>query len=270
MEFRTETRTETKSVASLTIAALFLSVAFAQSNPPDHVYEVRHHHWHGSDTGTLQVTANGITFEEHRDAANSHSRTWRYSEIEQLTLIPTELRVLTYEDSKWKLGRDRDYTFDRLPKNLSSESFPLWTGKLDQRFIAAVPEPGASSEWKTRAKLDHGLSGTVGSLLIGKDAVVFDAGKPGLSRSWRLIDIENISRTGQIDLTVTTTEKSGWFRGGTRQFHFQLQQRLPEETYNALWREINRSQEQRRSIFGPFGRLRQRQASLHSGRTQVS
>ncbi len=53
------------------------------------------------------------------------------------------------------------------------------------------------------------------------------------------MDIENISRTGPLDFTVTAAEKAGWFRGGIRQFHFQSQQRLPED---ALWREINRSQ----------------------------
>ena len=55
------------------------------------------------------------------------------------------------------------------------------------------------------------------------------------------MDIENISQTGPLDFTVTTSEKSGWFRGGMRQFHFQLQQELPEAIYNGLWREINRS-----------------------------
>ena len=33
-------------------------------------------------------------------------------------------------------GRDREYIFDRVPKDLAVETYPLWTSKLDQRFIA--------------------------------------------------------------------------------------------------------------------------------------
>jgi hypothetical protein len=60
--------------------------------------------------------------------------------------------------------------------------------------------------------------------MIGREQIVFDAGERGVSRSWRLIDIENVSGSGPLDLTVTTTEKSGLFRVGSRQFHFQLRQ----------------------------------------------
>ncbi len=236
-------RRETKSVAGVAIVGMLL---FGMSSPALlgqlHTYEVRHQHWHKGATGTLRVSGDGISFDEHGKKNKTHSRTWRYEEIEQLTVSPSELRVLTYEDARWELGRDREYVFDRLPKRFSSDTYPLWTSKLDQRFVAAVPDPQASPEWKAGAKLDQGLTGTVGTLMIGKDWIAFDAGKRDGSRSWRLMDIENISRASQLDFTVTTSEKSGWFRGGNRQFHFQLQQRLPEDKYDALWREINRSQ----------------------------
>ncbi len=236
-------RRKAKSFASIAVAGLWLlGLSTPTASAQTHAYEVRHQHWRKGAMGTLHVSVDGISFEEHGNKGKADSRQWRYEEIQQLTVSPTELRILTYEDSKWKLGRDREYVFDHLPKGLAVETYPLWASKLDQRFIGAVSEPQTSPEWKAGAKLDQGLSGTLGSLTIGKDWIVFDAGKRDGSRSWRLMDIENISRIGPLDLTVTTAEKSGWFRGGTRQAHFQLQQRLPEQTYNALWREINRSQ----------------------------
>jgi len=189
----------------------------------------------------LHISPDGISFEERGKKKEADSRSWRYEEIQQLTVSPSELRILTYQDSKWKLGRDREYVFDRLPEDLAFETYPLWTSKLDQRFIAAVPAPEPAPEWKAEAKLDHGLSGTLGTLMIGREQIVFDAGERGASRSWRLIDIENVSSSGPLDLTVTTTEKSGLFRGGSRQFHFQLQQPLIEDQYSALWRRVNRS-----------------------------
>ncbi len=235
-------RSEAKSIAGLGFLGILLfgvspPVALAQT----YTYEVRHQHWRKGATGTLRISPEEISFEERGKKGKTDSRSWRYEEIQQLTVSSSELRILTYEDSKWKLGRDREYVFDRLPKDLAVETYPLWTGKLDQRFIAAVPVPELAPEWKVGAKLDHGLSGTLGTLTIGREQIVFDAGERGSSRSWRLIDIENVSSSGSLDLTVTTTEKSGLFRGGSRQFHFQLQQPLKEDQYSVLWRRVNGS-----------------------------
>ena len=237
-----ERRSKAKPVARLAVAVFLLSAVSPPAVPAQsHTWEVRHRHWRGGAAGTLNISPDGISFEEH-GKKKTDSRQWRYSEIQQLTASPTELRILTYEDSSWKLGRDREYILDRLPQGLAGQTYPLWAGKLDQRFIAAVPLPESATEWKATAKLNRGLAGPLGSLTLGKDWIVFDAGKRGGSRSWRLADIGNISRTGLFDFTVTTTEKSGWWRGGARQFHFQLQQSLPQDKYDALWREINRSQ----------------------------
>ena len=235
-------RSKAKSFPSLSLAGLVLfgvtpPIASAQT----YTYEVRHQHWRKGAVGTLSISPEEIAFEEHGKKGKTDSRTWRYEEIQQLTVSPSELRILTYEDSKWKLGRDREYIFDRVPKDLAVEAYPLWTSKLDQRFIAAVPEPGVAPDWKAGAKLDHGFSGTLGTLMIGSEWIIFDAGEHGGSRSWRLLDIQNVSSSGPLDLTVTTTEKSGLFRGSGRQFHFQLQQPLKEDQYSALWRSINGS-----------------------------
>jgi hypothetical protein len=237
-----EFRSEAKSIAGVAVAGLLLGITAPQVLAQVSTYEVRHRHWREGAEGTLRVSPGGISFEEHGKKGKTDSRQWQYEEIQQLTVSPTELRILTYEDSKWEFGRDREYVFDRLPKDLAAETYPLWAGKLDQRFVAAVPVQGSGVEWKSAAKLDRGMAGPVGALSIGRDWIVFDAGKRDGSRSWRLMDLENISRTGPLDFTVTTAEKAGWFRGGMRDFHFQLQQRLPEEIYNSLWREINRSQ----------------------------
>lgn len=234
-------RSKAKSLPGLSLAGFLLFGVPPPIAAQSYTFEVRHRHWHKGAMGTLRISPDEISFEEHGKKGKTDSRNWRYEEIQQLEVSPSELRILTYEDSKWKLGRDREYIFDRVPKDLAVEAYPLWTSKLDQRFIAAVPAPEPAPEWKVGAKLDHGLSGTLGTLMIGREQIVFDAGERGGSRSWRLIDIENVSSSGSLDLTVTTSEKSGLFRGSGRQFHFQLQQPLKEDQYSALWRRVNRS-----------------------------
>jgi len=239
-------RRQTKPGSCLALYGLSAVAVLAPLAPAQtYRYEVRHQHLPGGALGTLQISRDSVSFEEH--AKNGHSKKnkgeayiWRMDEIQQLTVGGSEVRVLTYEDSKWKLGRDREYVFDQLPRDLAIEVFPALTRILDQRFVAALPDKRAP-EWKLGAKLDRGLSGAVGSLVLTDEELIFETKKPDESRSWRLKDIDNVSTTGPLDLTVSTSEKSGLFRGGMRQFHFQLQQALPDDQYNELWRRLNRT-----------------------------
>ena len=239
-------RRQTKPGCCLAFLALSVLAAIAPAaSAQTYTYEVRRQHIRGGTEGVLRISHEGISFGEHvKKSHNGKSKAeayvWRYDEIQQLTVGASELRVLTYEDSRWRLGRDREYVFDRLPRDLATEVFPLLNRILDQRFVAALPDERAA-EWKVRAKLDRGLTGTLGTLALTDEELIFDGGKPDESRSWRLRDLENVSTAGPLDLTVTTSEKSGLFRGGMRQFHFQLQQALSDDRYNKLWRRLNRS-----------------------------
>src|SRR5512132_1589918 len=101
---------------AIRIAPLLFTVAAAAQTAGMH-YQVRHQHWRKGAPGTLTFTADGVTFEEQGKQAKQHSRTWKYEDIQQLELAPNRLRILTYEDQRWELGRDRDYAFDQLPKD---------------------------------------------------------------------------------------------------------------------------------------------------------
>jgi hypothetical protein len=205
----------------------------------NYTFEARHRHWHGGSKGVLHISPVLIAFEEKGKGAKTHSREWRYEEIQQLTLARNELRILTYEDSNWKFGRDREYAFDHLPQGLAPQVYPLFASSLDQRFIAALPDLRTSPEWKTGAKLTQGIHGTRGILLLARDQIVFDARKRDDSRTWRLSDIENVSSSGRFDFTLITMEKSGLFRESMRQFHFQLETALTETQFDHLWHAIN-------------------------------
>ena len=228
-------------LSRLTALSLLLLAAAACATAQNYTFEVRHRHWHGGAKGILQISPVSIAFEEKSKGA-THSRAWQYQQIQQLALARNELHILTYEDSNWKLGRDREYVFDRLPEGFTSQVCPLFSRNLDQRFVAAVANLSESPEWKTGAKLTQGVHGTPGTLELARDRVVFDAGKREESRTWRMSDIENVSSSGPFDLTLTTAEKSGLFRDSMRQFHFQLQSKLTEEQFNELWRQVNRHQ----------------------------
>src|SRR6266540_3750292 len=87
---------------------ILLSVA-AMAGAQEIRFEARHKHLRGAGAGTLTIGEGGIAFEE---AKKRHSFHWAWDEIQQLILSPDALHVLTYEDSKWQLGRDRQYDFE--------------------------------------------------------------------------------------------------------------------------------------------------------------
>ena len=229
MEFRIEARIG----AILILEAM---VASAQTAT------VRHKHARGNEPGELKVTAECISFSEP-GKGQKHSRTWKYEDIQQLELSPSTIRILTYEDQKWVLGRDRDYEFIALPPGFAETLYGVWRDRLDQRFVADLPDKQVRVQWEVPAKLLGTIQGSQGVIRVGDDRIVYQADKPGQSRTWRLGDLNNIASEGPFDLSVVTSEHSGAFHSGAREFRFQLKQPLPEARFNDLWRRLNLSKQ---------------------------
>ena len=207
-------------------------------------FRVRHQHMrHGAD-GILRVSNDGIAFEESGKYAD-HSRQWRFEDIQQLTLSAETLRIKTYEDRRWDFGRDREFVFDRLPKDLAAQLYPIFSRRLDQRFVAAVADDQVDKQvkaaWEAPAKLLHWSGGSQGNIMVGSDRVVFRADSPGQSRTWRIGDIDNLSSSGPFDLTITTFERATNSYASHKDFHFALKRPLSEADYNALWTKVNQS-----------------------------
>ena len=209
-------------------AGLILWVSLAAAAPS---YSVRHQHLRHGGAGILRIDESGVTFQEAAKGAK-HSRTWKYDDIQELVIGPDMVRIVTYEDNRWELGRDRVYVFDHVPASLAADWYPVFRARLDQRFVAALADDQVKAEWQIPAKLMHGRGGSQGVLLVGEDRVVYKSAQRGESRTWRIGDLENLSSSGVFDLTVTTHE---------REFRFQLKQPLSEARYQALWMRVNQA-----------------------------
>jgi hypothetical protein len=199
---------------------------------------VAHRHLRHAGNGDLQVTDQGISFTETGKHAD-HSRTWKYDQIQQVELSADQLRILTYEDTKWEIGRDREYIFDHLSPDFVKSVYPQWKDKLDQRFIAALADPEVKTLAEFPAKLSALTKGIEGTLLFAEDRVVFRTAKSGESRTWRITDIDNIARAGPFDFSLVALEHHGVWNSGTREFRFQLQRPMEEARFNELWRLVN-------------------------------
>jgi hypothetical protein len=226
-----ELRTKTKIGLALIFA---VSPALASGGT---VFTVQHEHFHGSGSGSLEISDASISFREDGKHPE-HSHRWNFEDIQQLTLTDTDLKVLTYEDQKWKFGRDREYLFKRLPPDLPGKAYQVFR-RLDQRFVAKIAESPANVAWEIPAKLLNRIAGTQGVLLVGENVITYRTLSRNGSRTWSYADIANLSSTGRFDLTITTFERSGALRGTPTEYHFQLKDPLSDHRYDTLWRKLH-------------------------------
>jgi hypothetical protein len=244
MEFRIEKR----ALALLSGLVLLAPAGFAQQ-------EFRYDAWHGhsrpphikraGNMGTLTITDSSVAFEETykegKRPKNPHSWHWDYQDIQQLKIGPKSLTVLTYKDNKWKLGADREYQFDLRSDKTFEDAYRVLKGRLDQRFVAAIPDGISNALWEIPVKHLLRFSGDEGVLQVGPDEIVYKSDNKAESRTWRYQDIENVSSAGPFQLTITTFERAKTHYGDLKGFNFELKQRLEEGRYNDLWLRLNQS-----------------------------
>lgn len=235
-----ELRSQTATLALLVGLVSLTPALFAQQ---EFRYDVRHDRFGRRRVGTLVVGEKGVSFQETSPKPKKNLRAWQweYQEIQQLKIAPKSLTVLTYKDNKWKLGADREYQFDLLTEKTFEDAYNLLKDRLDQRFVAAIPDPPAALLWQVPAKHLLRFGGSDGVLEFGQDAIVYDSAKENESRTWRYQDIENISTSGPFQLTITTFERAKTHYGNLKGFNFQLKQRLEEARYNEVWLRLNQS-----------------------------
>ena len=83
-------------------AGLMLAIQLGAAQFP-----MRHEHLRKGCDGTMTVDETGIRFV----GPKGHVWNWRYEDIQQLTLLPGGVNILTYKDSRLRLGADVEYRF---------------------------------------------------------------------------------------------------------------------------------------------------------------
>ncbi len=202
---------------------------------------VRHPHLRKGEPGEIRIGESSISFREG-GRKQKHSREWEYDEIQQLYVAEDSLRILTYQDVAWKLGRDREYQFDQLPEGAAQKILNAVRAHVDERrLVVALANSAIRPIWRVKAKRLEGRGGSDGVVLAGEDSIVYRSEERNASRTWNFTQIENVSSSGPFDLTITTFEQDGFRLAGHRDFRFQLKTALSEDRYNALWRRLDES-----------------------------
>ena len=213
-------------------------------------FDVRHERALRDHPGILTIDDAGVSYQQvltekqqkkkRKKPPELESVHFDYQDIQELWLSPEKLVLVTYQDRPRLLGIDKEYEFFVAGERSFAEAYPILKDKLDQRFIAALADPEAAVLWEIPVKLQGLLQGSEGLLQVGPDRIVYKTDREGHSRTWRYQDVENISRSGPFQLTITTYERAKTHYGSLKGFSFQLKQRLDEKRYELLWKRLNR------------------------------
>ncbi len=200
-------------------------------------FPVRHGRLLRDRTGELIFSETGI---EYRSKDKADARIWKYEDIQQLGLLsPKELTIITYEDSKWKLGKDLFYRFTITAGEITPALWIQLQAKLKRPVVSALIPPDITPKFTIPVKHLRGFSGTQGMLEIGDEYIIYKTAVPKDSRIWRYQDISSVGTTGPYQMRLTSMDRTDNESGSERNFVFSLKEHLLPEAYDFIWWKIN-------------------------------
>ena len=201
-------------------------------------YAVQHRHTFKDCRGTLKITPEGV---EYQTSHAKDARKWKFEEIRILEVkSSTRISLITYEDQKRWLGKDKVFEFTLLDKKADQELSTFLSSHVNRPMeLAVIPDTAGKPAYEIRVKHLRTIAGAMGVLQIYDDRVVFKSPKVGDSRYWRLSDIERFSLPDRFRFQIVTyVPKAG---GPTEAYNFQLLEDLPEGVYDYLWVRLHPS-----------------------------
>jgi hypothetical protein len=203
-------------------------------------FPVRHDRLLQDRLGELIFSETGIGYQAEE---KKNSRIWKYEEIQQLGLLsPKELTILTYEDSRWKLGKDLFYRFKITSGEITPELWILLQAKIRRPVVSALIPEGITPKFTIPVKHLRLFRGTQGRLEIGDEYIIYKTDVPKDSRIWRYQDISSVGTTDSYQLRITVFDRTEGEFGSERNFVFSLKERLAPEAFDFIWWKINGSQ----------------------------
>jgi hypothetical protein len=200
-------------------------------------FTVRHQHMLKDCHGTLRISGEGV---EYLTAQGKDSRFWKFEEIRTLEVkSPTEIVVVTYEDQKRWIGKDKVFEFTLLDNKATPDLSAFLLSRVKRPMeVAVLPEQGVP-KFELPVKHLHTISGTTGVLKVYPDKVVYETARQGDSRYWRLSDIERFSQPDRFRFQIVSYVPMAG--GPTEVYNFQLMEDLPEGLHDYLWVRLHPS-----------------------------
>ena len=192
--------------------------------------------------GVIEVTDDGIAYKaEDKDG----SRNWRYPDIQYFDRIGRrEFVILTYQDQRWLLGRDREYHFVVTSGELTDATFETISRRLRKPVTNRVVPDQLPAEYTIAAKHLHTFGGCQGELKLTSDAIYYVTDRQQDNRQWLLDrDIQSVWSTDRYQLEIYAYDNNRREFSRTRNYHFDLKEPLVPEVYRQLKLKLYQLQE---------------------------
>ncbi|MBX3279078.1 MAG: hypothetical protein KF868_13830 [Acidobacteria bacterium] len=221
---------------SLLLATAVIMLAPGLGRAQSHEFQVEHDHLWRSCLGKLIITEEGI---EYRTENGDHARAWKFVELKQIKIAsPNRLELISYEDDKLMLGRDRDFSFKLLEGRITPEVSARLLAKSKRPLVTSVmPTDEGAPRFMAMVKHLHTTGGCAGTFKVFSDRMTFEsADKPEHSRFWRYSHVQGISQSSRYRIEISSFENQP---GGVgRDFNFQLKEELSPSAYDYIWARI--------------------------------
>lgn len=187
--------------------------------------------------GEIQITEKGIAFSE-ANGKNRHE--WSYQDLQSFDrLSKSEFVLLTYEDQRWKLGRDREYQFKITSGELSDELFESIRQHLAKPVTDRVVDEIGKVEYRLPVKHLHTLGGCEGELIFAPEAIYYSTPNKKDAREWRLKEeVQSIWSADPYSLELHVYENNRREFSRTRVYNFTLKKPLDPIFYRNLKLEL--------------------------------
>ena len=214
-----------RSAILFLIAAQFLS---AETFPVIH----RKTAWRDGK-GTVEITDGGIVFTAKKQ---KNSRKWSWLDIQYFDRISeTEFNILTYEDQKRYLGRDRSYRFVITDGKLTDALFERISRHLGRPVTNRVVREPAKVLYRVPVKHLHTFGGCEGTLEFTRDAIYYVTAHKKDARQWLLArDVNSVWSMNPYQLALHVYDNNRREFSRTRVYQFDLKRPLDAAFYREL------------------------------------
>ena len=208
---------------------LFAEVLAAQSFPA-----VQRKRFWPDALGELRITDERIEFVQ----PGKPEKGWQvsYPDVQHLDRVSrTELVILTYEDQRWKFGRDRQFRFALTSGELSDELFETIRQRLNKPATDRVVPEVSQAAYLLPAKHLHTLGGCEGRLVFTPNTIYFQTDHAEDARSWKLAsEVQSAWSAHPYHLEIHVYENNRREFSQTRIFNFALKEPLDPAFYRSL------------------------------------
>jgi hypothetical protein len=224
-------------MAALLLFPSILLFDVLPASAQEFTYSVSHQHTMKDCRGVLKITMEGIEY----TTAGKDSRKWTFDDIRTIEVkSPTKVLIISYEDQKRWMGKDKVFEFNLLDKKATPElsAFLLAHVKRPMK-LAVFPDVAEKPVYELPVKHLHAVTGSRGVLRIYPDKVLYWTEVTGDSRYWRMHDIERFSQPDRFRFQIVSyVPETG---GPTESYDFQLMQDLPDGLYDYVWVRLHPS-----------------------------